>query len=115
MNGKYPDFPDSPGVYPPAEPETCRLDIPEEVWRSAEVVYEDPPAEDEFELDEPRTPMSRNAVGMIGGVATSLVAGVIPGFVVAPPASLVSGVAAGIFGGLMGISLANEFYDRRHS
>jgi hypothetical protein len=40
---------------------------------------------------------------------------VLPGFVVAPPASLVSGVAAGIFGGLMGVSLANEFYDRRHS
>jgi hypothetical protein len=65
-------------------------------------------------LEPERKPMSRNAVSMIGGVATSVVAGVIPSLFVAPPASLASGLAAGVFGGLMGASLANEFYDRRH-
>jgi hypothetical protein len=121
MATTHPDPPTDPAMYPLADEENRFLVIPDEVWRPATQEYEEHLAEEDkseededYEPEGERRPISRNAVSMIGGVAASLVAGMIPSLLVDLPGALAGGVAAGIFGGLMGASLANEFYDRRH-
>jgi hypothetical protein len=107
--------------------ETHYLVIPDEVWRSPAGPGPEPDMpedeaqqedwdDDEYEEDAPRErrPMSRAMAGGVGGVATSLVAGVVPSLILGPPAALVAGLIAGVFGGLMGHSVGVEIHDRKH-
>jgi hypothetical protein len=118
---RHPGTDDDPTQEDPTQEDPARegyyLVIPDEVVQSATQrtagAGEYGLAGHDEDLPE-REPMSRSVVSTIGGVTTSLVVGLIPSLFVAPPASLVSGAAAGVFGGLMGASLAAEFYDRRH-
>ncbi|HET6285844.1 MAG TPA: hypothetical protein VFG15_03705 [Amycolatopsis sp.] len=95
--------------------------IPQEVWEREDAPPL-PPA-DEFEPDPEdaaeflaceREPLSLGAYTGLGGATGSLAFGIAAGVLVASPMGLVVGVAAGVFGGLMGHSLAEEIYDRKH-
>ncbi|RSM77060.1 hypothetical protein DL991_21150 [Amycolatopsis sp. WAC 01375] len=94
--------------------------IPQDVWEREDAP---PPPLDEFEpcpedeAEYPASetePLSLGAYTGLGGATGSLVFGIAAGVVVASPMGLVVGVAAGVFGGLMGHSLAEEIYDRKH-
>ncbi len=94
------------------------LVIPDEVWfgqspstSDAEVVER---AEYDYYLEHEDKVPSRTAVTGMGGGTASLLFGVTTGLLIATPAGIAVGVAAGIFGGLMGHSLADEFYERRY-
>ncbi|WP_181777665.1 hypothetical protein [Amycolatopsis pittospori] len=94
------------------------LVIPDEVWSGQTPSTSDGERAERVEYDyylehEDKVPSRGTVTGMGGGTA-SLLFGVTTGLLIATPAGIAVGVAAGIFGGLMGRSLAEEFYERRY-
>ncbi len=94
--------------------------VPESVWLGQRAVPETDdervevaPAEECYYQHPERPPMSLDAASTFGGVTEAVVAGLIPGMLIAGPAGLVAGVAAGLFGGLMGREPAGELHERR--